>query len=88
MKKITMFMFATCPYCNAARGWMEELYEENPAYRELTIEMIDEKLSPEIADQYDYYYVPTFFIDGEKLHEGAATKEKVKAVFDAAMAAG
>ena len=85
MKKITMFMFATCPYCNAARGWMAELAEEDPRYKELEIEMIDEKLNPEIADQYDYYHVPTFYIDGEKIHEGAATKEIIQNVFDAAL---
>jgi hypothetical protein len=25
---------------------------------------------PDIADQYDYYYVPTYYLDGIKFHEG------------------
>ena len=85
MKKITMFIIERCPYCKAALKWMDELYEKNPAYKNLEIEIIDENVHPEIADQYDYYYVPTYFVDGEKLHEGAAELEKIQKVFDAAM---
>jgi murein tripeptide amidase MpaA len=36
----------------------------------------------ELADKYDYWYVPCFFADGVKLHEGASTKEKIRAVLD------
>ena len=43
--------------------------------------MVDEKKHPEIAEKYDYYYVPTFFVGGEKVHEGVPTKEAVEAVF-------
>ena len=86
MKKVKMFMMATCPYCKAALGWMDELYEQNPAYKEIDIEIIDENVHSEIANQHDYYYVPTYYVDDEKVHEGAATMEIVKSVFDSAMA--
>ena len=86
MKKITMFMMASCPYCREARGWMDELFAENAAYKALEIEMIDENLHPEISDKYDYQYVPTYYVDGEKLHDGAASLEKIRRVFDAALA--
>ena len=85
MKKITMFTKATCPYCKAALRMMDELFEENPEYRSLEIEKIDEAVYPKIARKYKYYYVPTYYVDGEKLHEGVATSEKIKRVFDAAM---
>ncbi len=85
VKKITMFYFPSCPYCQKALKAADQLRAENPAYGALEIEMIDEKRNPEIADRYDYYYVPTYYVDGKKLHEGAAEKEDVRAVFDAAL---
>ena len=85
MKKIRLFFFESCPYCRKAIGWLEELMAENPEYAKLEIERIDEKLDPETADKFDYYYVPTFFVGDEKLHEGAATKEKVRDVLESAL---
>lgn len=85
MKKVTMFILRTCPYCKQALAWMDELYEEHPEYKDIDIDIIDEREQPELSDSYDYYYVPTYFCDGVKLHEGAATKEKIEAVFNEAM---
>jgi len=85
MKKITMFIKATCPYCKAALRWMDELYAENEKYKALMIDMIDEDVHPDLSDQYDYYYVPTYFVGDEKKHEGAASLEKIRRVFDAAL---
>jgi len=67
---------------------MDVLFAENPEYLSLEIEKIDETVHPEIADKYDYYYVPTFYVGSEKLHEGAATIKKLKRVFDAALEGG
>ena len=50
---------------------------------ELTV--IDETEQPDVADQWDYYYVPTYFVGKEKLHEGAATKDKIQRVFERAL---
>ena len=85
MKKVTMFIMASCPYCRQARKWMEELLEEYPEYAGVEMEIIDETQQPEIANQWDYYYVPTYFLGKEKLHEGAATKQKVQRVFERAL---
>ena len=84
MKKIKLFILESCPHCRAALKWMDELYNLNPAYKNLDIEIIDEGKHPEIADKYDYYYVPTYYVDGEKLHEGTASLKKIQRVFDAA----
>lgn len=84
MKPVLMFMFEACPHCQRALSWMKELKAENPRYCEIDVNIIDERLSPDVAAQYDYYYVPTYFIDGHKLHEGAASKETVRKVFEAA----
>ena len=87
MKKITMFKIQSCPYCQAAFKWMEELKEKNPEYKTLEIEIIDENEHPEIADKYDYHYVPTYYVDGKKVHEGAANLRKINKVFKAALKA-
>ena len=88
MKKITMFTLKTCPYCKQALQFMNTLFSEDPRYSSLEIEYIDENERPDISEKYDYYYVPTFYVGDEKLHEGAASLDKVRRVFDAALAEG
>ena len=85
MKQILMMIQETCPYCRKARKFMEELQAENPKYAGADIRMIDENVEAEFANSLDYYYVPTYFVEGKKIHEGAASKEDVKAVLDAAL---
>ena len=46
--------------------------------------MIEESERPDVADAFDYYYVPTFYVDGVKVHEGHAERADVEAVFRAA----
>ena len=85
MKEIHMFMFESCPHCQNALKWMDELFKENPEYRNVPFKMTDELIEPEYADGFDYYYVPTYYVDGEKLHEGVASLEIIRRVFDSAM---
>lgn len=85
MKRLQFFMFEACPYCQKAMRLMEELKRENPAYAAIPMETIDEKKDPATADRYDYWYVPSFFVDGKKLHEGDITKEEMKKVYQAAL---
>ena len=84
MKKILMFTMASCPYCQAAHRWMEEVLQENPEYASCEIEIVDEVKEPALADTYDYYYVPTYYVGGKKVHEGAASKDIVRGVYSAA----
>lgn len=85
MKAVKYFYLANCPYCRKADDYIRSLCRLNPDYGLIQIERIEESEQPELAAQYDYYYVPTFYVDGVKLHEGVATLEKVKAVLDAAL---
>jgi glutaredoxin len=85
MKRVTMFLIASCPYCKQALRMMDELFTENPEYASIEIEKIDETIYPDVADRYNYYYVPTFYVGSEKLHEGVATVKKLRRVFDAAL---
>lgn len=85
MKKLTIFYQERCPFCKRAFNHIEELKKENPEYGKITTELIEETLQPDYADTFDYYYVPTFYIDGEKVHEGGIKKDEVKAILDAAL---
>ncbi|MDD3244146.1 MAG: thioredoxin family protein [Eubacteriales bacterium] len=84
MKEIWMFHLPNCPYCLEAKRYVEEVRREDPAYAAAQIRMIDEAAEGELASQYDYYYVPSFYVDGKKMHEGAATKDQIRAVLKAA----
>ena len=92
MKELTMFYLEDCGYCSKARKALAELYEENPAYQTVPIAMVEESRQPELADQYDYYAVPSFFDGKEKLFEAHLfmsydeIKSEVKRVLDYASA--
>ena len=86
MKNIKMFVLASCPYCKQALRWTDELFAENPEYKALNIEEIDENERPDISDNYDYDLVPTYFIDDVKRHSGAATKDLIRQIFNEALA--
>lgn len=79
-KSVQLFHVEACPYCQETRGWIRDLKNQYPELRALQIELIDEKKQPDIAVQYDYWYVPTFFVDGNKVHEGVCSKETTEHV--------
>ncbi len=92
MKPLTMFYLDDCGYCAKAWKALDELYAENPAYREIPLTKIEESQQPEIAGQYDYYAVPTFFDGHDKLFEAHLfmsyedIRDEVKRVLDYALA--
>lgn len=93
LKELTMFYLEDCGYCAKARRALEELYAENPAYREVPIRRIEESQNPALADQYDYYAVPSFFDGKEKLFEAhlfmsyEEIRDEVRRVLDFALGA-
>lgn len=84
MKDVTLYIKADCPYCRRALAWMEELFSRRPELRSCPLTIVDEDADPETAAKADYYYVPTFFVGGVKVHEGAATRASVERVFEEA----
>jgi glutaredoxin len=84
MKAIKLFYLKNCPYCKQAQAWIDEL-KSRESYKCIEIEMIEESEQPEVANRYDYYYVPTFYVNGEKVSEGAVTLERVEEVFKKAL---
>lgn len=77
-----LFILENCPHCKNARRWIEELKDEYPEYKKIEIELVDEQVNSQLADQFDYYYVPSLFDGDVKLHEGVASKEGLKKIFD------
>ncbi len=84
MRPLTYFFIPGCPYCIQAKQYMVEIFKEHPEYERIPIRAIDETAQPEIANFYDYYYTPCFFLDGKKIMEGISTKANILAVFEAA----
>ena len=69
-KKLTILHLDDCPYCHKARRALDELCEENPAYRGVAVEWIEEERESEAAGRFtDYYYVPTIYAGADKLYE-------------------
>lgn len=85
MKPVLLFIIESCPFCRQALAWMDELKKEDAKYADLSVTIVDEQVRPDIAGQYDYYYVPTYYVDGVKVHEGAASKEGIRKVLDKAV---
>lgn len=84
MKDITVLITDWCPHCKRAINWIDEVKQENPQYKEIKVEIIDEEKMPAIAKQYDYYYVPTYYVGNHKAFEGGTTKDIVRKVFEEA----
>jgi glutaredoxin len=81
MKEIKMFVMATCPHCKKALSMMDEIFTDHPEYKDIPLKKIDENLDSKYAEQFDYYYVPTFYVGDTKLHEGVPSKEAIMKVF-------
>lgn len=81
MKEIKLFVTETCPHCRRTHGYIRDLLAKHPEYREIPLTVIDENRESALAAQYDYYYVPTFYVEGEKVHEGVPSQEIVEEVF-------
>ncbi|NDL68824.1 thioredoxin family protein [Anaerotalea alkaliphila] len=85
---LTLFILKACPYCKQVLRWMEELKQENAAYGDIPLRIVDERKEPEVAARHNYYYVPTYYLDGNKVHEGVANREIVRKVFEMALERG
>lgn len=85
MKKIMMFIQPRCPFCVKALRYIDEAREAHPELREIEIEIHNELEEAEFADKFDYYYVPTFYIGDEKVHEGGIYADEVVEVMRKAL---
>lgn len=90
-KEILLFSRDDCGYCAKAHKAIAELKAENPAYGTLSLRKVEETREPEFIEKFDYYAVPTLYLDGVKKFEAHIgmgydeIKDAVKRVFDEAL---
>ena len=90
-KEILLFSRDDCGYCAKAHKAIAELKAENPAYGTLSLREVEETREPELIEKFDYYAVPTLYLDGVKKFEAHIgmgydeIKDAVKRVFDEAL---
>ena len=90
-KEILLFSRDDCGYCAKAHKAIAELKAENPAYGTLSLREVEETREPEFIEKFDYYAVPTLYLDGVKKFEAHIgmgydeIKDAVKRVFDEAL---
>jgi glutaredoxin len=85
MKQVLYFYMEGCPYCRQTDRWMRDVLQEHPEYADVEIRKVDEQRERAFADSFDYYYVPTYYVDGVKVHEGVASRRVVESVFQKAL---
>lgn len=78
MKKFEIFYLENCPYCRKAFKYIDELKSQFPQFKKIEMTIIEESRQKQTADARDYYYVPTFYVDGKKVFEGACDKKDVE----------
>ena len=85
MKKITMFVMRSCPYCIRAQQRVEKVLSARPEFRAIPFETIDERQQPDVARKFDYYYVPSFYLDKEKVYEENVLHKDIEDIFSDAL---
>ena len=82
---VNLFYLRTCPFCKKALRYIDEAKAAHPELAAVAIEMIEESEQPAVADSYDYYYVPTFYVNGVKVHEGGIYPDEVERILRQAL---
>ncbi len=85
MKDIVFFMTTWCPHCHQAIKFHDELMAEHPEWKDISLIVVDEEKDSPPPGDYSYYYVPTYYVGGVKIHEGHAEREDVERAFLAAL---
>mgnify|MGYP000038844568 FL=1 len=80
MKPVKLFYLKNCPFCKKALRYIEEARAAHPE-----LAAVEESEQPELADTFDYYYVPTFYVGGVKVHEGGVYPEEVEKILRSAL---
>lgn len=85
MKDLKLFILDSCPYCIEALKYIDEVQAEHEELRNVMIHIIEERKEKALADSYDYYYVPSFYLNENKIHEGAIKKNRVLEILKSAL---
>lgn len=84
MKELTYFYLKNCPFCKKANRMIEDITAAEQRLAGVPIKRIEESEEHELADSYDYFYVPCFFLGDRKLFEGDPSEQDIKTVLEAA----
>ena len=91
MKEILGFHLHHCPDCANAFRAIEELQAENPAFKDIKINWVEDQDAVELFKTHPYEYYPNLWFDLDKQYEAqpgesyAQTKALIKAVFEKAV---
>lgn len=85
MKSVKLFYLRNCPFCKLALQYIADARAAHPELAAIAIETVEEAERPDEAERYDYYYVPTFYVDGVKVHEGKITSDEVEMILRKAL---
>ncbi|MDW7657829.1 MAG: glutaredoxin domain-containing protein [Bacillota bacterium] len=80
MKQITLFVLKYCGYCRRALQLIDSVKADHADLEPVPIHIIDEGEQRELARKFDYYFVPTFYIESVKIHEGPVDYNQVLAI--------
>jgi len=67
--ELLYFVRPGCPYCRQADTIIAELIREHPEYEQVCVHKVDETKEVAFASEFDYWYVPSFFQNQNKLYE-------------------
>jgi glutaredoxin len=81
---LELFILEMCPYCIKARRFLDQLLQQEK-YKDIQIKIVDERKERAYANQFNYYLVPSFYFQNEKLFEGAMRLEDVQKTLDKAL---
>ena len=91
MKKILFFYLDGCPYCQMAKKAVDEIYSENPEFKNFPVSRINEhEKETSGLKKILHYYVPAFYVDEAKIYEAnpgdnyEKIKSEVRRVFEIA----
>ncbi|MGI6174875.1 MAG: glutaredoxin [Christensenellales bacterium] len=87
MKQLLLFRRMNCPRCRSVMRYLDELMWQYPIYKTIQIRIIDEAIESDLAAQHDYSDVPSFFYNGQMLHEGKADRQMTKRILDTVLRA-
>lgn len=85
--EITYFYLQNCPHCRHADQLIQEIIHEEPKYSAVKFRKVEETEEKALADSFDYWYVPCFYLGEDKLMEGVPSKEKIRAAMEKALEA-
>ena len=82
MKDVILFYRDDCGYCDRAHRAMAELMEENPAYRDIPIRMVEETREP--IDPSKLFFTPSDLTEStdEREDDSAPTMQFLTAAGD------